>query len=152
MKVEEDTKILLVYKDFDDNLQIESVWASREGQHFRLQNVPFFAQHLACSDLIAVERDRDSLYFLELIEPSGHSTIQLVLNQQDNLLKIGEELVVLGCYWEESHLKRYVSVDVPAEVDYAHVKRYLEKGLLGNQWDYREACLSKQHRSQIAHT
>ena len=58
---------------------------------------------------------------------------------------IGEKLVDLGCDWEGSHLKGYISIDVPKEINYLKIKAYLEKGFLEKKWDYKESCLSDRH-------
>ena len=135
-------KVLLVYRDFDDNLQIESVWAEKAGKNYKIVNIPFFAANIAYGDIVSVEEEDGQLYFDDLIEPSGHSTIQMVIYEKDDVKKIGDELVALGCDWEGSHLDCYISVDVPAGISYHPIKHYLEDGKLNNRWDYKEACLA----------
>ncbi len=139
-------KILLVYKDFDDVFQIESVWAEKMDEYYRIVNIPFFAKNVAYGDIVAVENDGGSLYFDSLIKPSGHSTIQMIINDPNELKGIGNTLVSMGCDWEESHIKGYISIDIPKNVDYTQIRKYLEEGLSQNKWDYREACLSDEHR------
>lgn len=33
-------KVLLAYKEFYDNLQIESVWAEKAGKNYKIVNIP----------------------------------------------------------------------------------------------------------------
>ena len=68
----------LVYHDLEGKLAIESIWAEKEGQYYRVKNIPFFAPNVAYNDLISVEADHDELFFDHLIKPSGHSTIQII--------------------------------------------------------------------------
>ncbi|WPV69675.1 MULTISPECIES: DUF4265 domain-containing protein [unclassified Chitinophaga] len=138
----EEVKVKLVYKDFDGNIKIESVWAEKVGNYYRIVNVPFFASNLAYGDIVSAEEDDGQLYFDELIEPSGHSTIQMIIYNKGDVKRIGEELVALGCDWEGSHLEGYISVDVPATISYVPIKKYLEDGALNKKWDYKEACLA----------
>lgn len=136
-------KVIFVYKDFDDDAQVESVWAERtKDGHYKIMNVPFFVPNIAYGDIVSVENDEGDLYFDELITPSGHSTVQMIIYYPEDVSKIGEELVNLGCDWEGSHLKEYISVDIPPMVSYAPVKEYLQKGFLQKRWDYKEACLT----------
>jgi glutamate mutase epsilon subunit len=140
-----EVKVNLVYKDFEGNIQIERVWAEKNGENYRIVNVPFFASNIAYGDIVSVEDDNGMLYFDELIEPSGHSTIQMIVYDKRNVEEIGKQLVDLGCDWEGSHLEGYISVDVPVMVSYSPVKKYLEDGFLRKKWDYKEACLSHKY-------
>ncbi|SFW87386.1 DUF4265 domain-containing protein [Chitinophaga sancti] len=137
-----DVKIKLVYKDFDGNIKIESVWAEKVGDYYKILNVPFFAGNIAYGDIVSIDEEEGEMYFDELIEPSGHSTIQMIIYDKNGVSRIGEELVALGCDWEGSHLEGYISVDVPATISYIPIKEYLEQGKLKNLWDYKEACLA----------
>lgn len=137
-----DVKILLVYRDFDDNLQIESVWGEKAGKYYRIINIPFFAVNIAYGDIVSVEEENGQLYFDDLIEPSGHSTIQMIIYEKNDVKKTGDELVALGCDWEGSHLDGYISVDVPPSISYLAIKNYLEDGRIKKRWDYKEACLA----------
>lgn len=137
-----EVKINLVYKDFDGNIQTESVWAEKTGENYKIVNIPFFASNIAYGDIVGVEEDDGLLYFDELISPSGHSTIQMMIYDKNDVKKVGDELIALGCDWEGSHLDGYISVDVPATVSYSHIKEYLNDGFLKKRWDYKEACLA----------
>ncbi len=136
-----DSKILLTYKDDDNNYQIESVWATKEGLYYRINNIPFFASNIALNDIVDVEEEGGALYFDKLIEASGHTTIQMVIFKKENLPVIGEKLELLGCTWEGSHLDNLISIDVPKNISYDIVKSYLDEGEIKELWSYKEACL-----------
>ena len=135
-------KILLTYKDDEGNYQIESVWATKIGDNYKINNIPFLASNVALDDLISAEEDDGALYFHELIEASGHSTIQMIIFNEKELSKIAKELETLGCTWEGSHIKTLIAIDVPKEIKYSTVKKYLDKGENDNRWSYKEACLA----------
>jgi hypothetical protein len=140
-----DSKILLTYKDEQGEYQIESVWATKEGDYYRINNIPFLAANIALNDLVSVEKDGDALYFDALIEASGHSTIQMLIFNQDKVIEVGKELEQLGCTWEGSHIKNLISVDISKELSYPIIKKYLDKGEKEERWTYKEACLSHEY-------
>jgi hypothetical protein len=146
VKNNDEHKVLLVYKDLEENIQTESVWAEKVGDNYKVLNIPFFAPNLAYGDIIKVEDDDGILYFDELVEESGHSTIQMIIFDNENQRKVEEDLIKLGCDWEGSHLENYISIDVPDTVSYSEIKEYLNKGRANKKWDYKEACLSTIHR------
>src|ERR1700761_1953400 len=111
-----DSKILLTYKDDEGGYKTESVWATKEGSYYRINNIPFFATNVALDDLVSAEEDNGALYFESLIEPSGHSAVQMIIFDENEVMKIGRELEELGCTWEGSHIKTLISIDVPKEI------------------------------------
>ena len=137
-----DYKIKIVYRDLEDKIATEGVWAEKEGEYYRLKNIPFFAHNLAYDDLISVEIDDGEMFFDSLIEPSGHSTIQIVFFNMLYFEMVTEDLVRFNCSWEGSHLKEYISVDVPKTVEYLQVRKYLEQKRKENTLDFKEACLA----------
>ena|SRR5438552_2202881 len=139
-----DSKILLTYKDDEGNYQIESVWATKQGNYYEINNIPFFAPNIALGDVVSAEEDGGVLYFEELIKPSGHSTIQIIFFNEDDVKRVEKDLEKLGCTWEGSHIKTLIAVDIPKDVPYSTVKEYLDKGEKENRWSYKEACLSHE--------
>jgi hypothetical protein len=140
-------KVLLVYSGLEGNAEIESVWAEKAGEYYRILNVPFFAPNIAYGDIVAVNDEDGVLYFDELIQESGHSTIQMIIFDKDNQPHIESEIIQLGCNWEGSNIENYISMDVPPLVPYGRVNEYLTEGQLANRWDYKEACLSRIHKN-----
>lgn len=137
-----DSKILLTYKDYDGNYQIESVWATKEGEYYRINNIPFFSPNIALNDLIKAELDEGALYFDKLIEASGHSVVQIVFLDETSHSSTEKELENMGCTWEGSHVRNLISVDIPPIVNYAKVKEYLDEREAAGILSYREACLA----------
>jgi hypothetical protein len=140
-----DSKILLTYKDDDGSYKVESVWATKEGDYYRINNIPFLATNIALNDVVSAEEDDGALYFDKLIEPSGHSAVQMVIFDEKEVMQIGKELEKLGCTWEGSHIKTLISIDIPKEISYTAVKQYLDKGEKDGRWSYKEACLAHEN-------
>lgn len=139
-----DSKVLLTYKDDEGKYQIESVWATKEGSNYRINNIPFLATNIAMNDLVSVEEDEGALYFDKLVEASGHSAVQMIIFNENEVMQIGSELEKMGCTWEGSHIKTLIAIDIPKEVSYYIVKEYLDKGEKDGRWSYKEACLGHE--------
>ncbi len=140
-----EVKVKFVYYDLEDNLAVESVWAIKEGDYYRIKNIPFFAPNIAYDDLISVEDDEGELFYDDTIEESGNSTVQIIIYDENNVKVVTEELEKLGCEWEGSHLKTYISVNIPKEIEYNPIKIYLQYGRENQIFDYQEACLAHQN-------
>ncbi len=133
-------KVLLVYQD-EAEYMIESVWATKIGDYYKIDNIPFFAKNIAPGDIVSVENDEGQLYFDELIQASGNSVVRIAFFDENNISKVTEELEKMGCNWEGSHLTKLISVDIPNEIAYEKVKNYLVLGRETGLFDYQEACL-----------
>ncbi|MBN9284088.1 MULTISPECIES: DUF4265 domain-containing protein [unclassified Flavobacterium] len=140
MNAEFKQKIKFVYKDLEGNIAIESVWAEKHGDFYKIKNVPFFAPNIAFDDIISVEYDDEELFFDEIIEESGNSTIQIIVFNESLIPEITGEIERFNCGWEGSHLKGYISVNVPKDVSYLGLKQFLDSK--SNDLDYKEACLA----------
>ena len=147
---ENDFKINLVYHDLEGNIAIERIWAEKENEYYRVKNIPFFAPNIAFNDLICVENDEGELYFDSLIEPSGHSTVQIIFFKSEYCKQVTTALNGLKCDWEGSHVKEYISVDIPINTNYFEVKDYLNRQREDGILDYQEACLAENHRGKRA--
>jgi len=139
-------KVTFIYQIEDGKFGEEDVWASSNGSNYKVENIPFFTHNIAYGDLISVETEGNRLFFLDLIKASQHSTIQIVFFDLNSLNQLTSYVENFNCTWEGMHGK-YISIDVPPEVDYAKLKEFLETGLKENKWDYKEACLSATHNN-----
>lgn len=144
----EDFKIKINYYDLEDNLAVESVWAVKEDNYYRIKNIPFFAPGIAYDDLVSIEEEDGDLYFDEIIKESGNSTLHVIIFDEANQKLVTDKFESMNCGWEGSHQKNYISVNVPKEVNYNIVKGYLHHGRETNLFDYKEACLADTHRNE----
>jgi hypothetical protein len=135
-------KVKFVYYDLEGNLEVESIWTHKEGDYFRIKNIPFFTPNIAYDDLISAENDDGELFYDDIIEESGNSTIQIIIFNEQDVKDVASKLEILSCGWEGSHLKCYISVNVPKKVNYFNVKKYLDEMASENKLDYKEACIA----------
>lgn len=137
-------KVLLTYED-ESEYKVESVWATKVGDYYKIDNIPFFAKNVALGDIVSVEEDDEkALYFDKLVQASGNSVIQMIIFDTAQVGHVGRQLESLGCGWEGSHIENYISVNVPKEVPYTTIKTFLDEGEKEGKWEYREACLGWQ--------
>ena len=149
MKKEIDCKVCFYYHDLEGNVAIESVWASKENDFYRIKNIPFFAPNIAYDDLISVENEDGELSFDELIETSENSTIQIIIFNEIDINIITNEISKYNCGWEGSHLTGYIYVNVPKDINYKKFRQYLSKQSKNKKLGFKEACLSDKHNDEI---
>jgi hypothetical protein len=140
--MDDKVKVNFVYYDLDEELTTESVWTSREGDCYRIKNIPFFAPNIAYDDLITVEDDDGELFFDDLVEESGNTTLQIIIFNESDIDEVIKKIENFDCGWEGSHLKGYISVNVPKEIQYLPIKKFLEEESRKGKLDYKEACLA----------
>jgi hypothetical protein len=129
----------------------EWLWAMRiSDSTFRIDSVPFFAKSISIGDVVAAETSNGALSYSGLVEPSGHSTVRVVVFR-NAAKESGQELATvvadlraslksLGCSNELSHLANLFSVDIPPEVNYGLVSTFLSQKEADGVLEYEEAC------------
>jgi Domain of unknown function (DUF4265) len=130
-------------------VEVESLWAMPfdEGKYV-LDNIPFFARGVSLRDMISVNQGADGhQWFCGVLNPSGHSTIRIVVfhNSSDprpleeRVAELRARFTELGCSTELSYLVGLFAVDVPPSVLFSQVRPLLEEGRQLDRWDYEEA-------------
>ncbi len=138
-------KVVLVYKDIDGRIAEETIWVKPVGDNFMVDNIPFFAPNLALEDIISVEIDEGTLYFEEIVESSGHSTIQIIFFNGSDAEPILKNLEKFGCKWEGMENAPYFAIDIHPDIAYKKVKEILNEQFEKKVLDFKEACLSHKH-------
>ena len=85
------------------------------------------------------EEDGGDIYFSEIVQASGNSVIRVNLPNEAELLRLHDELRVLGC--DSESFGTLLAVNVPAHVDYQPVFRLLQDGEDHDRWGFEEAVL-----------
>lgn len=135
-------KVSFVYEE-EGEYKIESLWTIKTDEYYKVDNIPFFIKNVSLGDIVSVEDDDGELFFDDIIETSGHSTIQIVFFDQSKAESIEKSLEERGCHWEGSHIKSLISVDIPSEVNYEPIKKFLDDLESLKILEYREACLGQ---------
>ncbi len=136
------SKIILVYKDEEDNIAEETIWAVSLGNNlYQIDNIPFYAPSISYNDIITVENEDGILYFDSLEKSLGHSTVQVVFFDDSKSKSLLRELVSLGCRWEGMKNEPYYAIDIPPNIDYESIRILLNEAFESGYLDYKESCL-----------
>jgi hypothetical protein len=142
-----------LHRDEDDYppADWEWMWASRVGDStFKIDNIPFFAKGVSSGDIVAAEQTDTGLIFRELVQPSGHSTVRVLIHRGDRndeqlravVGDVRQSLRNMGCAAELSHIPSLIAVDIPPQVNYQSVAAFLSQKERAGLLEYEEACLA----------
>lgn len=122
----------------------ERLWAIRVTDGlYQLDSIPFFARRVSSGDVVTAEEQQDGVIeFREVVRPSGHSTVRVLLHDEAGADGARQQFAGLGCAWEGSHLPSLFAVDIPPEVDYRAVRRLLREGAAVSRWEFEESSLA----------
>jgi hypothetical protein len=145
-----DKKVVLTYYDVEENIAEETLWIEQKSEkEYQIKNIPFFAPNIAYNDIISVEEEDGVLHYEDIITPSEHSTIQIIVLKEDKTNDILKNFERLGCSWEGMHNQKLLAIDVPQNIIYKKIREYLNILRINNIIDFKEACLSITHYNQV---
>lgn len=145
MKKKEHVKVLFKHDAFGGE-DIEGAWAKPQGVNYVLDNILFYAKEYSWGDVIKVKNDKGKLFVESLFQESGHSTIRVLFSDSSMVRRIRGELSQMGCSTELSNVDKLISVDIPPDVSYDLVTKFLGEGEEKEEWEYEEACISTHHQ------
>ena len=123
----------------DEN--VETLWAECVGpDHYRLDNLPFFAYGVSWLDVVeAYPDDNGQLVMSRVVEKSGHRTVRAIfdpgVDQSPEARAILDGVVALGASYEGAN-PRYLAIDIPPEVDLMGIARYLTEHAV--EWEHAD--------------
>lgn len=142
------TKVFFVQLTGEKEYETESLWCKSDGDYFVVDNIPFIAKRISLGDTIEAEFDDDDgqYYFEDFIASSGNSTLRLYVyeNQTNKIDQIKKWLQEKQCSTEVFLDRNIIAVNVPKNVSYQPIKKYLDQGE-GNCWTYEESCLEHDY-------
>ncbi|MGH7717996.1 MAG: DUF4265 domain-containing protein [Gemmatimonadaceae bacterium] len=120
----------------------EHLWARAVGDdQYVIDNTPFFVRGISFGDVVAAERESGQLVFRQLVQPSPHSTLRVILFRKDLVVRLRQRMRELGCATELSHVPGLIAVDVPPGVSLESVRQVLDVGEKAGDWEYEEAAV-----------
>jgi hypothetical protein len=120
----------------------ESLWAYEiERGIYAIDNVPFFARGVSWGDVVSVERKDNELHFKEVVRPSDHSVIRVIVYDTSKVGEMHDKLREMDCDTEQSHLPSLLTVDCPPSADLEQVLDFLGNGEAEERWTYEEASI-----------
>jgi hypothetical protein len=130
------------HNNANDEYELESAWASKVGDSYKLDNILFYAPEYSWGDIVSVEDRNGELFVTGLVQESGHSTVRILFNDQQDVQSVRDHLKNIGCDSEISNIPTLVAVDIPPQVDYEKVRKFLDEGVRSERWGYEESCLA----------
>ena len=133
----------------------EEVSATQLSDHeFQISVAPAFARRLAVGDIVRVGRYGPTQvpWVEEVLRPSRHSTLRVIIfaaTGKSTEEELSQGIAGLGCTISPGPLDGLFVVDVPGDVNYLHVKEFLESGDADGKWEYEEASISANHASSF---
>jgi hypothetical protein len=128
--IDSKVKISIVLPDDvqeDYSIYSESLWFIKEGEYYRLINIPLFLEDLSVEDVVSLVKVHDDFYrILEYVEESGNSTIWARFSDVNNAKSVTDIIHKLGCGIEGGALKGYYAINIPSEVDIKKVFEILD--------------------------
>ncbi|MDC0711688.1 DUF4265 domain-containing protein [Stigmatella sp. ncwal1] len=122
----------------------ETLWAIKvDDGLFKIDNMPFFALGIAVNDIVSATQEEGAFRFKEVVQPSGHSTLRVVVYDPADVPAVRALFKELGCETELSHLPRLLAVDVPPTLSMEELRKVLDSGRQQDRWGYEEACLAQ---------
>ena len=120
----------------------ESLWASEvEPGLFSIDNIPFFVRGVSWGDVVSAESKQDEWHFKQVVRPSSHSVVRIIVYEESDVETIRDELRGLGCDTEKSHIPGLIAVDIPPTTSYDEVVEILTRVASRELLDYEEASI-----------
>ena len=137
-------KILFVQKMDDNKYETESLWCQKDGEYYVVDNIPFVAKRISLGDTIKAEYDEDekAFYFDDFVKVSGNTTVRLYFKNENIIEGVRKRLNELGCEGEIFLARKVLAVNVPSNIDYKPIKKFLDEGEQQGMWTYEESCLA----------
>lgn len=119
---------------------VEGMWTSRQADGtYEIENIPFYSYDVAVGDVVKVQDVDGELFYVERVRESGNSVIRMLIYDRGELDSVRAELRALGCDSEGDGA--VLAVNVPADVPYAPIFRFLSEGDRAKRWGFEEAVL-----------
>ncbi len=130
--MEEANGVKILFRFYSDVLEqqtVETLWAVAVNEsmgYYQIDSIPFYIPFIATDDIVCAQYDEteEMLTYRETIEPSGNSTIWVVIT--DDATDINEVRTIfenLECI-SESLSERYFTMEVKATINYLQVKTH----------------------------
>jgi Domain of unknown function (DUF4265) len=138
-------KIAFELEGEGDHREVETIWAVPVAKGYRVDNIPFYVRGVAWGDVVHVTVEEDGqLRYEGIVDPSGHSTIRLWFSNAADVPNVRKSLREIGC-GSELDLERLVAVDIPADVRYSDVLKFLDEKESVGILEYEEGCTGHEH-------
>lgn len=145
--IENSIKVGFVQKINESEFETETIWCERDGENFVVDNIPFIAKRISLGDTIKAEYDEDDkmYYFDDFVSTSGNSTVRIFFYVDNEIESTRKWLEKHNCESEVLLARNIVAVNIPKDVNYSVIRKFLEEGESKGTWVYEESCLEHEY-------
>ena len=119
---------------------VETMWARPlEDGTFAVENTPFFFSGIGFGDVVRTVEIDGIRWFTEIVKPSGHGTIRIVMQREEEQSRIVQIVRDLGFSIEVSHIPTYFAIDVCGD-NIARLLTVLRTAHEAEDLDFDEGC------------
>lgn len=125
--------------------QTEKMWVNDLGnEKYRVDNTPFDILDVSYKDVVLGKTFGDTLFFIEILERGGHSTIQIEVVDtayRTTFLDYGDKLMDMGCEFEINNMgeTKVLAMDIPPQAPLSQILPLLEHGQSQGIFTYEKA-------------
>lgn len=148
------TKILARYQsDLAEKIVVETLWAEEidtEKGLYKIDNIPFYWPPFSADDIVRAEFDENEnfLTFRNIVEPSGNSTVQIIIPSEDfDTEKFIENILKMNIEVEKFH-SQFLVCNVPKTENYKNFYNFLREKEKAWEIAFAEPNISKKHFSE----
>ncbi|MCX4819015.1 DUF4265 domain-containing protein [Streptomyces sp. NBC_01142] len=131
----------------------ERLWTGKTFVKMEVQvrNTPFYVKGIAFGDIVRVRADheRREFVFEEFVSESGHSTVRVIIKDDDAGDMVDAMLRSFDCSWEIDTTGYLWAIDVPPHVDYASMRVALLDVVNEGKIGIEEGALASAHRDGL---
>ncbi|MFG3117514.1 DUF4265 domain-containing protein [Streptomyces sp. NPDC048197] len=131
----------------------ERLWTGKTSVQMEVQirNTPFYVKGISFGDIVRVRADheRREFVFEEFVSEAGHSTVRIIVKDDDARDMVDTMLRSFECSWEIDTTGSLWAIDVPPHVDYASMRYALLRVANEGKIGIEEAALARAHRDGL---
>lgn len=119
----------------------ESVSATRTGEGYVIDSIPFFARQASFGDVVGADEIDGRLWFTRTVRSSRNSVLRVTVLDVANVDEVELELHDRGCSTEVNRPLKLIAISVPSEAKLLAVQSYVNAARTAGRVDFEETIL-----------
>lgn len=126
------------------------MWVEPQGKDlYVVKNAPFYVRGISAEDVVRGHHDADGTLRFGAVESRGrHSTVRVIMFDDEQAERALDALCDLGCSYEGSDTPGLFSVDVPPTTSWSTLQDVLKRLAAEGVLDWEEPAISSHHDAQ----
>jgi len=126
---------------FDSQYIKATYHLNQDDDGYELDNIPFFVYGVSKGDVLAFQKNKDEFVASSVLKNNGHSTMRMYMNVEHRKNAVIYALQLLGGFTNSAVTSPLFSLDIPPEISFAAIDRFLKEKMNEGILDYEDACL-----------